>query len=125
MQIRHGITGSSGITSSTRSQGGFTYFDRRNKIVGEDIVQSPLDLELVVCAVEELLISTISTRPIDHDSSTQETTDKSRQVPLVESIVGLFRLMCSIIPASGRDDWLHDDGSDNSGAWQGALRTGA
>ena len=33
--------------------------------------------------------------------------------------------MCGIISAGGRDDWLHDDRSDNSGALQRVKRTSA
>lgn len=51
------------------------------------------------------------------------TTDKKRRLPFVESIVGLFGLVCGITSAGGRDDLLHNDRSDDSGAWKWTKRT--
>jgi hypothetical protein len=51
-------SGMGGATSTASSKSCFAYLDGWNKIVGKHIIQSPLNLKLVVCTMKEFLIST-------------------------------------------------------------------
>jgi hypothetical protein len=46
-----------GGTSTASSKSCFADFDGWNEIVGKHIIQSPLNLKLVVCTMKEFLIS--------------------------------------------------------------------
>jgi hypothetical protein len=46
-----------GDTSTASSKSCFADLDGWNKIVGKHIIQSPLNLKLVICTVKEFLIS--------------------------------------------------------------------
>jgi len=51
-------------TSTTSSKGCFTDLDGWNEIVCEYVIQSPLNLKLIICAVKEFLIATLDEPPV-------------------------------------------------------------